>query len=59
MNDKELDKKLTEKMVNPSYFINENLKIGFKKNLQNHNINHAKSISTYTPKYTDFFIETT
>ena len=45
-------------MINPYYFINENLKIGFKNNLESHNINHATSILTITPKYPDFGIET-
>ena len=33
-NGKELDKELAEKMSNPSYFFDENLKIGFKMNLE-------------------------
>ena len=46
MNDKELDKEIAKKMINPYYFLDENLKIGFKINLESHNINHANS-----PKY--------
>ena len=41
MNDKELDKEIAKKMINPYFFIDENLKIGFKINLESHKINHA------------------
>ena len=44
MNDKELDKELAMKMTIPCYFFNENIKNGFKINLESHNINHANSI---------------
>ena len=39
MNDKELDKEIAKKMINPYYFIDENLKFGFKINLESHNVN--------------------
>ena len=45
-------------MINPYYFINEKLKIGFKPNLESHNINHVNSILNITPNYPDFGIET-
>ena len=51
------DKKLAEMMINPYYFIDENLKNGFKINLESHNISHASSILTITPKFPDFGIE--
>ena len=57
MNDKELDKKLPQKMNNPCYFIDENLKIGFKINLENHNISHANSILNITPIFPELAIE--
>ena len=44
-------------MINPYYFIDENLKIGFKINLESHNISHANSILTITPKFPEFGIE--
>ena len=34
MNDKELNEELAKKMINPYYFIDENLKIGFKNILE-------------------------
>ena len=45
-------------MINPYYFTKENLKIGFKTRLENHNVNHGKSILSITLKYTIFGIET-
>ena len=51
------DKELAKIMINPYYFIDENLKIGFKINLESHNLSHAKSILTITPNFPDFGIE--
>ena len=34
MNDKELDKEIAKRMINPYYFIDENLKNVFKINLE-------------------------
>ena len=44
-------------MVNPYYFIDKNLKIGFKIALESHNFSHANSILTITPKFPEFGIE--
>ena len=44
-------------MINPYYFIDENLKNGFKSNLESHNISHANSILTITPNFPEFGIE--
>ena len=51
------DKDLVKMMNNPYYFIDENLKNGFKINLESHNINHANSILTITPNCPEFGIE--
>ena len=40
-------------MINPYYFDGENLKNGFKINLESHNISHANSILTIITKYPD------
>ena len=44
-------------MINPYYFIGENLKIGFKNNLESHNFNHANSFLTITPNVPEVGIE--
>ena len=51
------DKELAKMMINLYYFIDENLKNGFKINLESHNISHANSILTITPKFPEFGIE--
>ena len=58
MKDKELDKELAKTVINPYYFIVEKLKIGFKINLETHNINHANSILTIIPNFPDSGIGT-
>ena len=57
MNDNDLDKELAEKRINPYYFIDRALQIGFNINLDSHNINHAHSILTNTPNFPEFWIE--
>ena len=51
------DKELAKIMINPYYFIDKNVKIGFKINLESHNSSHANSILTITPKFEGFGIE--
>ena len=41
-------------MINPYYFIDKNLEIGFKINLESHNFSHANSILTILPKFPEF-----
>ena len=57
VDDKQLNKELAEKMINPYYFTDRNLKIGFKINLDTHHINHANSKLTVAPNYPEFGIE--
>ena len=45
-------------MINPYYFTDSNSKIGFKIILESHKFNHATSILSFTPNYTDKGIET-
>ena len=52
------DKELAKMMITPYYFIDENLKTGFKINLESHNINHANSLLNYEPDFLDIGIET-
>ena len=44
-------------MINPYYFTDRNLKVGFKNNLDSHHINHANSKLTITPKYPELGTE--
>ena len=55
--DKQLNKELAKKMINPYYFTDRNLKVGFKINLDSHHINHANSKLTITPNHPEFGIE--
>ena len=57
LDDKQLNKELAKKMINPYYFTDKNLKVGFKINLDSHNINHAYSKLTITPNYPEFGFE--
>ena len=44
-------------MINPYFFINKNLKTGFKINLNSHNFEHANSILTIQSTFPEFGIE--
>ena len=58
MNDKELDKELAKRMINPYCFIDEKSKIGFKIILESHNISHANYLLKNIPNFPDAGIET-
>ena len=57
LDDKQLKKELAKKMINPYYFTDKNLKVGFKLNLDSHHINHANSKLTIIPNHLEFGIE--
>ena len=57
LDDKQLNKELAKKMINPYYFTDRNLKVGFKINLDSHNLHHANSKLTISPYYPEFGIE--
>ena len=57
LDDKQLNKELAKKMLNPYYSTDRNLKVGFKINLNTHHINHANSKLIVKPKYPGFGIE--
>ena len=44
-------------MINPYYFTDRNLQVGFKINLDSHHINHDNSKLTIIPNYPEFGIE--
>ena len=58
LNDKKIDKEIAKEMINPYYFIDENLKIGFKIILESHNINHENSFLNIEPNFPDIGIKT-
>ena len=57
LDDKQLNKELAKKMLNPYYFTDRNLQVGFKIDLDSHHINHANSKLTIIPNFTEFGIE--
>ena len=57
LDDKKLNKELAKKMINPYYFTDRILKVGFKINLDSHNLHHANSKLTITPYHSEFGIE--
>ena len=57
LDDKQLNKELAKKMINPYYFTDRALQVGFKINLDSHNLHHANSKLTIIPNYPEFGIE--
>ena len=57
LDDKQLNIELARKMLNPYYYTDRNLKVGFKTNLDSHHINHANSKLTIIPNFPEFGIE--
>ena len=57
LDDKQLNKELARRMINPYYFIDANLREGFKINLDSHNLHHTNSKLTITPNHPEFGIE--
>ena len=51
------DREFAKILISPYYFLDKNLKIGFKINLESHIISHANSILTITPNFPGFGIE--
>ena len=57
IDDKQLNKEMAKKMINPYYFTDRNLKVGFKINLESNHVNYANSNLTISPNYPEFGIE--
>ena len=57
LDDNQLNKELAKKMINPYYFTDRKLQVGFKINLDSHHINHLNSKLTITPNFKEFGIE--
>ena len=57
IDDKQLNKELAKKMLDPYYFTDRNLRNGFKPNLDSHNFHQTNFKKTVTPKHPEFGIE--
>ena len=57
LDERQLNKELAKKMLNPYYFTDRALQVGFKINLDSHHINHTNSKLTIIPSYPKFGIE--
>ena len=57
LDDRQLNKELAKKMINPYDFTNRALQVAFKINLDSHHINHANSKLTITPNFPEFGLE--
>ena len=57
LDDKQLNKEIAKKMLNRYYLTDRNLKVGFKMNLDSHNLHHTNSKLTITPYHPEFGIE--
>ena len=57
LDDKQLNKELAKKMLNPLYFTDRNSKVAYKINLDSHHINHLNSKVTITSNFENTGIE--
>ena len=51
LDDKQLNKELAKKMINPYYFSDRNLQVAYKINLDSHHINHLNSKVTISSNF--------
>ena len=54
---KQWNKELAKKMINPYYFTDRALQVGFNLTLEIHHFDHANSELTMKPNYPEFGIE--
>ena len=57
LDDKQLNKELAKKMINPYYFSDRNLQVAYRINLDSHHINHLNSKLTITSNFENTGIE--
>ena len=57
LDDKQLNKELAKKMINPYYFSDRNLQVAYKINLDSHNLHHANSKLTISSNFKNTGIE--
>ena len=54
---KHINKEIARKMINPYYFADRALQVGFSINLDSHHINHINSKTIIKPNFPEFGIE--
>ena len=54
---KQLNKYLPKTMINPYYFTDRSLQVGFTNTLDSHHDNHTNSKIKIKPNFTDFELE--
>ena len=57
LGDRQLKDELARRMLNPYYFTDRALQVGFKFILDSHNLHHTNSKLTITPNHPEFGIE--
>ena len=57
LDDRQLNKELAKKMINPYYFTDRSLKVAYKIYLDSHNFHHTNSKLTITPTFPEFGIK--
>ena len=57
LDDRQLNKELAKKMINPYNFTDRILKVAYKINLDSHNLHHTNSKLTVTPTFPEFGTE--
>ena len=57
LDDRQLNIEIAKKMINPYYFTDNNLRVGFMINLDSHHINHMNSKLTIIPIHPEFGIK--
>ena len=57
LDDRQLNKDIAKKMINPYNFTDRNLKVAYKINLDSQNLHHKNSKLTITPTSPEFGIE--
>ena len=57
LDDRQLNNDLARRMINPYYFTDRNLRVGFKINLDSHNLHYTISKITIQPNHPEFGIE--
>ena len=57
LDDRQLNGEIARRMLNPYYFTDRALQVGFKINLDSHNLHHTNSKITITPNHPEIGIE--